>query len=718
MTACAPGASDGEFYGTTLSEVDLPDLHGPSILDPTSEGLAGQGCAYTPQRYGDDASGILEVHYGTLSGELGTLSEVREALAGGDEIAELTALRLSVALNQAGVFGSYAQLGEAFLTEGKHAGVPARSMVALAAVDSDALESVRLLNEGFAGCPPDWFTTSGSDVDGDGVPNGVDCDDGDDRVGALIHEDDFSTNAYFTPTAQLGDDWHWDGDSVIATEGGQEAMLGADAHLDDIVVFAELTGDGAKASCGFDCEESCGAYEPDDCYTTWQALGLGILTSEVSAWGQVTFYNSGAFDVCMDPWTMWDSPAGGQGSTLGSEDVASYGGDYRVPAGGSLTSSYGSWTTDNGYYSPFLGQLPFWCVERGTYMVVGNSLETNGSVTPEDIQGIIAGTSDLDGDGVEDHVDWTSSAGVQAQHNIWDYQATHAAVMIGKLAASTGSGTVETSVHVENRGAVATTAIITDTLPRDWSLVACSDSPDSVTTVGDTTELTWEVVLSGCTSDCAIVDSVDITCELEYLLNIDMDIVELPAATASYFDGTDDESSTSLPGVAFDYDADANGTVACGTTDRWRGGVLARATLDGDQDEGYHGYRCALARNSPEDCFDEGYFVQIGAFLDGPEDAISSECESGCPPNTTFDQLARTDHADWFDISTGVDAQLQFWAVGDQLVCDVYDGLAGTSVVSTSATSNLFAEGAVGLSTLNLFGDFEHMRVCEAHGTP
>lgn len=150
--------------------------------------------------------------------------------------------------------------------------------------------------------------------------------------------------------------------------------------------------------------------------------------------------------------------------------------------------------------------------------------------------------------------------------------------------------------------------------------------------------------------------------------------------------------------------------------ERFRAGVLARATVDADQDEGYHGYRCAVAANSPNDCFSPGPFVQIAAFLDGPEDNVHSECNGGCPPNPTFDELDRENRSIQTDLLAGDAAVLTFWVVGDQLLCN-FDGENGEHV-ETSASDTRFASGGTGLSTLNAFGDFDHIKVCQALGKP
>ena len=184
-----------------------------------------------------------------------------------------------------------------------------------------------------------------------------------------------------------------------------------------------------------------------------------------------------------------------------------------------------------------------------------------------------------------------------------------------------------------------------------------------------------------------------------------------PAATAAYYDGSDDEVSESMMAAAFDYDYDADGKVLCGETDRWRAGVLARAAVDEDQDEGYHGYRCALAHNAEGKCADPGHFIQIAEFMDAEEDDIHSECEDTCV-NPTFDQLARVDHKGTVDLADGDTAQLTFWLHGKEMYCAAADA-SGTTFVESRASDQSFRAGQIGMSTLNMYGDYDAIKVCE-----
>jgi hypothetical protein len=196
-----------------------------------------------------------------------------------------------------------------------------------------------------------------------------------------------------------------------------------------------------------------------------------------------------------------------------------------------------------------------------------------------------------------------------------------------------------------------------------------------------------------------------------------VDHLVLPQASIAYNDTEDDEVSWSMPAVAFDYDHDGDGEILCGRTDRWRVGLLARAEVDADQDEGFHGYRCAVSSNSVEDCHNPGAFLQIAEFEDAPEDDIASECEDDCPENTTFTQHSRTDHDVGFgDISEGDVVSVAFWAVDDSLYCSMTNE-AGDSIVAAAEDAS-FGSGGTGLSTLNAYGDYDDLKVCEAFSTP
>jgi hypothetical protein len=698
----------------------------PSFMEPTSAAVSGAACSFSAEQWSFSAGLLLTDRFAEIgniqlgSDSLSTADEVKAYLKSAETFnAQWAALAVNLGMNDAGVYGEFADLGQATLIQGDYAGSTARDLLGLAAGnlgDLSLAAAMEEMNKGFNGCQAGWYLIDSVDLDGDGVPFGDDCDDADSSVGQLLYSSDLDSDAGdFNATTQLGEDWTWDGSSVYATDGGQEVQLGNFISLTDFptdyVVYAEVSAQGTEPGCGFDCLEVCGAYEPeDDCYTDYQALALGILSFEVTASGTTTLTNSGDYDVCLEGFAMWDN-SGSQSVVVGEEVLA--GEQYRIAAGSSLDMYYASWTTDNGTYSPYLDEADFWCYQSGTSLATGTEYSSVGAWLPEDMQYFIAEETDEDGDGVEDHVDWASNQGVQSQVNLWDYQDSHAAVAVGKLAESTSDGTVQVTLTVQNRGAVSATATVTDTIPLAWSLVQCDQTPDTESSEGDTTLLTWDMSLDGCTDDCATVDEVVITCEISYNLNSDLDIVELPQAFVEYNDSEDDETSYSMQAAAFDYDWDSDGSILCGETERWRAGILSRASVDSDQDEGFNGYRCALAENAEEECFDPGHFLQIGEFMDSPEDGIDSECEGTCD-NSSFDQLARADHDGTTSLRDGDSASLTFWIYEDQLYCAADDS-SGSLIAETTATDDSFEFGETGFSTLNMYGDFDSIKVCEVH---
>lgn len=158
-----------------------------------------------------------------------------------------------------------------------------------------------------------------------------------------------------------------------------------------------------------------------------------------------------------------------------------------------------------------------------------------------------------------------------------------------------------------------------------------------------------------------------------------------------------------------------DGEAPCGSDDRWRAGIVARAAADHDQDEGFHGYRCALASNAANGCFEDGLFLQLSEFVDAPEDTIPSECDEDCPPNTTFEQIARENH-DGLDLSDGETGYLTFYVVGQGMYCAARS--ADGDQVAVRGSDDSFASGTVALSTLNMYGEFDAVRVCQAFALP
>ena len=683
----------------------------PSTLHPTDAELHGPGGALTAAQW--TSPGALEAAWPRL----GTFTHGGQTFTDADAFldhlrglsrddAELAVLALNIAMDDAKAFGLYAALGDAQLAAGPKRGQRARDV--LAAADS---ASAKRFNEGYATSHQALYSL-GLDDDQDGVLDEVDCDPADPTVGALLLDTSFDADdgTFSSPPPLADSPWGFDG-SAYATGGGQQALL-RDTPWPHVRVEAAVSSRGTQVGCDLDCAEVCGPYVPDDCYEAWDAYALGLLSATAVAFDTLRVTNTADLDICLDRPTMWDG-AGSQSLTMGTRPPGDTS-EIRLAPGESMDLYYGSYTT--GVSGSHAGGDAWWCYQRGVFFHAGTVYDMLGAAVPDDLLALIEAETDLDGDSVEDHVDPASGNSVQTQQNIWAYQENHAMMVIGK-SATASTGRIQVRLAIENRGAQASGLVhVEDTVPRDWELVDC-DLPPTVADNGDGQTLSWDLTFDGCTADCSVFDREVITCDLTHRLPTDVDHLVLPEATAAWFDGDDDEVSRSLPAAAFDYDHDGDGQVLCGQTDRWRVGVTARTALDPDQDEGYHGYRCAVARNPDVGCNDPGWFLQVGEFMDAEEDDIFSECQGlDCPPNTTFANLARVDHTLLdADVANGDRVELQFWAVGSDLFCEM---TTPTGVVQARAADASFPDGGVGLSTLNSFGDAEYLRVCEAYRTP
>jgi hypothetical protein len=126
------------------------------------------------------------------------------------------------------------------------------------------------------------------------------------------------------------------------------------------------------------------------------------------------------------------------------------------------------------------------------------------------------------------------------------------------------------------------------------------------------------------------------TCTVINTFDVDVDHSSLSEANADYTNGE-----------GADYGSD--GELRCSDTDRWRDSVLARASVDNDNDEGYHSYRCAISRNQDEGCHNPFHFLQIGEFEDVKEHGIGSECEENGMGSKAFHQHGpyRLRHLGW-----------------------------------------------------------------------
>jgi hypothetical protein len=498
------------------------------------------------------------------------------------------------------------------------------------------------------------------DADGDGVTADLDCNDGNALIGARLYENSMASNTgYLTNSPNLPKPWVYGGGVVSNTKGGQQALLGQPELWANTVSFLTLSADGSMSGC------SSGAV---DC--TPERFRAGVLSrANVDADQDEGFQGyrcavaANSTEDCYQPGpfvqlaAFLDAP---------EDDVQSEcaGGCAPNPTFDQLDRANRSSQTDllNGDAA----LLTFWAVGQQllcTFDGVGGEHVETSAVDDRFASGG-TGLSTLNALGDFDHLLICQAFGTPTPPADGD-----------------GDGVPETADCDDNDALVGAllyqndlssdTGYFTNSpnLPKPWVY----DGANVSNTAGGQQAL------------------------LGQSINWQNTVTYLTLSASGTMSGCSSDSSDCDP-------------------ERFRAGVLARANVDADQDEGFHGYRCAVAVNAQTDCFEPGPFVQLGAFLDGPEDNINSECTVGCAPNPTFDQLDRANRSSQTNLVSGDVAKLTFWAVGTELVC-AFDGAGGEHVV-TSAVDDRFTSGGTGLSALNALGDFDHIKVCQAFGTP
>ncbi len=102
--------------------------------------------------------------------------------------------------------------------------------------------------------------------------------------------------------------------------------------------------------------ELCPEVVPDDCLTSWQAHALeGMeITSNGSSGVLVELENTGEYPVCLGEQILYTSDL--SQSFFLDDDITDAA--TEVGTGETYTTYYGNWTTDNGYYYPYLGVGP------------------------------------------------------------------------------------------------------------------------------------------------------------------------------------------------------------------------------------------------------------------------------------------------------------------------------------------------------------------------
>jgi hypothetical protein len=306
---------------------------------------------------------------------------------------------------------------------------------------------------------------------------------------------------------------------------------------------------------------------PTDCVPYYEAHARGWMSGGSMSSGRAQLHNSGPVDVCIDDFLFWTSMTT-QTAFVDSTVVGAPEGV--VPAGGSLTLYYGSWTTANGRYQPYPNEPRWWCAENGQLFTSGGGFDWFGDTIPTPILDLVDDPADSDGDGTPDTEEWWGSYGVQAQYSIWSYQELASVFTVGKLAVEGDPGTVDVTLTVRNLGELSGTGVVTDTLPAGAVGYDYTLAPDSEVLEADgTTTLTWSVSLAGFTDPANMsADTVYASEQIVYTLTVPGDAdhgrFELAAASVEYFDGFDWYTTDSQPALAYDLDADGDGHTACG----------------------------------------------------------------------------------------------------------------------------------------------------------
>lgn len=155
-----------------------------------------------------------------------------------------------------------------------------------------------------------------------------------------------------------------------------------------------------------------------------------------------------------------------------------------------------------------VGQNAWWCVERWQYTQSGSYYTYNGSLRPSRLMSLVVDRTDLNGSGIEDHVD-TVDGQIQTQHNIWNEEAAHPIFLVGRKSSlvqlSGPSQRRPIELQVRNLGQRWGTGRVQEIIPPGFNVTEV-DPPAQVSTLSDgSTRLTWEVSLEGADPDFSYV---------------------------------------------------------------------------------------------------------------------------------------------------------------------------------------------------------------------
>ena len=505
---------------------------------------------------------------GTLGTGALTGTNFEVAMAGGGEPCDVTWWVAEGATMTNSVFLGTIYAGAAItVTGGSYAG------------DAFAQAAVTLTGATVVGCdgstetPPECLPP----VEGADACDGVDND-----CGGLIDEDAVDTDGDgICDESDTEDCDGLDNNGDGSVDEGFDSDVDGTADCFDPEACDGLDNDGDGSVdegnlCGTD---DCPEEVPADCLSLWQAHARGwlLVESEGAQGAAVTFTNVGGYDICLDTQVLYTS-AGSQAFFV-DEAVTST--PAVIAPTASLTLWYASWTTANGVYSPYLGEGAWWCVEDGQATAPGASFDYAGEAMPDVLAIFGAVGLDMDGDGQDDRVDWAGGYGVQANYNVWAYQASHPVLTIGKQAMASGSAAIVTLV-VRNIGALDGSGELTDTIPAGWTASAFSPTPDTDAANTDGSHsYHWEIVAPASVGGASTVGDV-LTYTLSRDANSDAPYLELSSATLNYDDGEGSQESQSAPAAVYGLDVSGDGILACAEVEVCD---LIDNDLDGEIDE-------------------------------------------------------------------------------------------------------------------------------------
>ncbi len=293
-----------------------------------------------------------------------------------------------------------------------------------------------------------------------------------------------------------------------------------------------------------------GAVDPE-CLSMGEALSLGWLSvsSSPTSGTIVQITNRGERAICVDEAAMFTSPTS---QTL-MLDAGVLG--ARVEAGATLAVHYGSWTTANDMFAPYLGRPAWWSLEFGQLTSANASYELAGELAPEPLSELVA-------PGLVSRTAWAGSFGVRANYDVWDLQAGHMLLSVGKTAVEAGDG-LDVVVAVRNLGALGGAATVDDDVPAGWAVTDLPQGFGGTPREGGGAHISGVVTLAGTPSGVNPA-AVRATWHLVSTSGADAARVDLGRASVTWSDEGRQRESASMEATVFSVDGNRDGFVECG----------------------------------------------------------------------------------------------------------------------------------------------------------